>query len=93
MNLYTDYLILLLLARAKRPYKQKSAEKVKEEINRLTEGMEESITNHFHSPEQMKEYLDFMGKFHRYSPRNTALIDSQFPGAEAVGSSARQSSN
>ncbi|MFC7062610.1 ImmA/IrrE family metallo-endopeptidase [Halobacillus seohaensis] len=74
------------MAKTKRSYKQKSPEKVKEEINRLTEGMEESITIHFHSPEQMKEYLDFMGKFHRYSPRNTALIDSQFPGAEAVGS-------
>ncbi|WP_079529948.1 ImmA/IrrE family metallo-endopeptidase [Halobacillus hunanensis] len=74
------------MAKTKRPYKQKSPEKVKEEIHRLTEGMEKSITNHFHSPEQMKEYLDFMGKFHRYSPRNTALIDTQFPGAEAVGS-------
>lgn len=51
------------MAKTKRPYKQKSPEKVKEEINRLTEGMEKSITNHFHSPEQMKEYLDFMGKF------------------------------
>jgi len=74
------------MAKTKRSYKQKSPEKVKKEINRLTEGMEKSISNHFHSPEQMKEYLDFMGKFHRYSPRNTALIDSQFPGAEAVGS-------
>ncbi|WP_173915958.1 ImmA/IrrE family metallo-endopeptidase [Halobacillus sp. Marseille-Q1614] len=74
------------MAKTKRSYKQKSPEKVKEEVNRLTEGMEKSISNHFHSPEQMKEYLDFMGKFHRYSPRNTALIDSQFPGAEAVGS-------
>ncbi|MYL29874.1 ImmA/IrrE family metallo-endopeptidase [Halobacillus halophilus] len=74
------------MAKTKRFYKQKSPEKVKKEINRLTEGMEKSISNHFHSPEQMKEYLDFMGKFHRYSPRNTALIDSQFPGAEAVGS-------
>ncbi|KHE68328.1 ImmA/IrrE family metallo-endopeptidase, partial [Halobacillus sp. BBL2006] len=74
------------MAKAKQSYKQKSPEKVKEEINRLTEGMEESISKHFHTPKQMKEYLDFMGKFHRYSPRNTALIDSQFPGAEAVGS-------
>ncbi|QAS52326.1 ImmA/IrrE family metallo-endopeptidase [Halobacillus litoralis] len=74
------------MAKTKRPYKKKTPEQVKEEINHLTEGMEQSIANHFHSPEQMKEYLDFMGKFHRYSPRNTALIDSQFPGAEAVGS-------
>ncbi|MCP3028771.1 ImmA/IrrE family metallo-endopeptidase [Halobacillus sp. A5] len=74
------------MAKTKRSYKQKSPEKVKEEINQLTEGMEKSISNHFHSPSQMKEYLDFMGKFHRYSPRNTALIDSQFPGAEAIGS-------
>ncbi|SFF88434.1 protein of unknown function [Halobacillus alkaliphilus] len=74
------------MVQTKQSYSKKSPEKVKEEINRLTEGMEKSISNHFHSPEQMKEYLDFMGKFHRYSPRNTALIDSQFPGAEAVGS-------
>ncbi|WP_431800060.1 ImmA/IrrE family metallo-endopeptidase [Halobacillus andaensis] len=74
------------MAKTKRSYKRKTPEKVKEEINHLTEGMEKSISNHFHSPEQMKEYLNFMGKFHRYSPRNTALIDSQFPGAEAVGS-------
>ncbi len=74
------------MAKTKRSYKKKTTEQVKEEINQLTGGMEESISNHFHSPEQMKEYLNFMGKFHRYSPRNTALIDSQFPGAEAVGS-------
>ncbi|MFB5663688.1 hypothetical protein [Alteribacillus sp. HJP-4] len=74
------------MKKSKQSYKKKSSEKVKEEINRLTEGMKKRISNHFHSPEQRKDYLDFMGKFHRYSPCNTALIDSQFPGAEAVGS-------
>jgi hypothetical protein len=34
----------------------------------------------------MKEYLDFMSKFYNYSPRNSALIQKQFRGAEAVGS-------
>ncbi|SDK38121.1 hypothetical protein SAMN05216243_2990 [Sediminibacillus albus] len=33
------------MAKTKRSYKQKSPEKVKEEIHRLTEGVEESITN------------------------------------------------
>ncbi|UOQ94041.1 ImmA/IrrE family metallo-endopeptidase [Halobacillus shinanisalinarum] len=74
------------MAKSKRTYPKKSPEQVQEEINRLTEGMEERISNHFHSPDQLKEYLDFMGKFYRYSPKNTALIDSQFSGAEAVGS-------
>lgn len=31
------------MAKTKRPYKQKSPEKVKEEINRLTEGMEKVL--------------------------------------------------
>lgn len=74
------------MAKNKWQYKKKSPEQVKEEIEKLTTGMEESLTNHFHSPGQLKEYLDFMGKFYQYSPKNTALIDSQFSGAEAVGS-------
>ncbi|WP_286170765.1 hypothetical protein [Bacillus sp. NTK071] len=74
------------MAKSKRAYQKKSPEQVKEEIEKLTAGMEERISNHFHSPVQLKEYLDFMGKFYRYSPRNTALIESQFQGAEAVGS-------
>jgi Zn-dependent peptidase ImmA (M78 family) len=74
------------MAKSKRSYQKKSPEQVKEEIEKLTSGMEERISNHFHSPDQLKEYLDFMGKFYRYSPRNTALIESQFQGAEAVGS-------
>ncbi|WP_237438712.1 ImmA/IrrE family metallo-endopeptidase [Guptibacillus hwajinpoensis] len=74
------------MAKSKRSYQKKSPEQVKEEIEKLTTGMEERISNHFHSPDQLKEYLDFMGKFYRYSPRNTALIESQFQGAEAVGS-------
>ncbi|MGE6202976.1 ImmA/IrrE family metallo-endopeptidase [Guptibacillus hwajinpoensis] len=76
----------MVMAKSKRSYQKKSPELVKEEIEKLTAGMEERISNHFHSPEQLKEYLDFMGKFYRYSPRNTALIESQFQGAEAVGS-------
>ncbi|MFK3957912.1 ImmA/IrrE family metallo-endopeptidase [Guptibacillus hwajinpoensis] len=74
------------MAKSKRSYQKKSPEQVKEEIEKLTSVMEERISNHFHSPEQLKDYLDFMGKFYRYSPRNTALIESQFQGAEAVGS-------
>ncbi|SDZ79308.1 hypothetical protein SAMN05421743_101221 [Thalassobacillus cyri] len=38
-------------------HRNKNAELFKEVINQLTEGMEKSISNHFHSPEQMKEYL------------------------------------
>ncbi|UOQ95072.1 hypothetical protein MUO14_09145 [Halobacillus shinanisalinarum] len=68
----------------RRTYQKKTPEQVKEEIKKLTDGMEKRISNHFHSSDQLKEYLDFMGKFYRYSPRNTALIDSQFPGPKLL---------
>ncbi|MFD1705252.1 ImmA/IrrE family metallo-endopeptidase [Siminovitchia sediminis] len=52
----------------------------------MTNKMERQITEYFHSPESIKEYLNFMGKFHNYSVNNTLLIQDQFPGATAVGS-------
>lgn len=70
----------------KLPYKKKSPEELKKEIDQLSSKMEKSVENYFRSPKDMKEYLDFMGKFHNYSTRNSALIDSQFKGAQAVGS-------
>lgn len=67
-------------------YKKKTWEEKREEINEVIEKMDKAIEGHFTSPEQMKEYLSFMSKFHQYSPRNTSLIQSQFSGAKAVGS-------
>ncbi|PFX72468.1 hypothetical protein COL38_31565, partial [Bacillus toyonensis] len=37
-------------------------------------------------PGDLKEYLTFMAKFYHYSPSNISLIQSQFQGANAVGS-------
>ncbi|QQK77825.1 ImmA/IrrE family metallo-endopeptidase [Salicibibacter cibarius] len=65
---------------------KKSPEAIKQEVEELTRGMEENVANHFYSEDQMKTYLRFMGQFHNYSRNNVQLMQSQFPGAEAVGS-------
>lgn len=67
-------------------FKRKTPQEMKKEVEAITADMDQRIDAYFHSPEQMKEYLSFMGKFHQYSPNNTALIQNQFHGAEAVGS-------
>jgi hypothetical protein len=65
---------------------KKSAEDKKKEVEELSKTMDAAVKDHFTSPENLKEYLSFMGKFHNYSLRNSILIDKQFRGAEAVGS-------
>lgn len=66
--------------------KRKTFEQKREEIKKLTETMNESIASYFETPEQMAEHLEFMMQFYHYSLRNTALIQNQFSGAQAVGS-------
>jgi len=66
--------------------KKKTFEQKREEIKELTETMNESIASYFETPEQMAEHLEFMMQFYNYSLRNTALIQNQFSGAQAVGS-------
>ncbi|PDZ11192.1 hypothetical protein CON70_12795, partial [Bacillus pseudomycoides] len=70
----------------KKKYQTKSPEEKKEVVQALTKKMEKSIEGYFRSPEDLKEYLSFMGKFYHYSPSNISLIQSQFEGARAVGS-------
>jgi len=67
-------------------YVEKSAEEKRKEIEALTKDMDKRVEQHFHSPEDLKEYLSFMGKFHQYSLSNTQLIQQQFMEAQAVGS-------
>lgn len=67
-------------------YKRKTWKEKKKEIEQLTKSMEEQIKHYFIDHENIKEYLNFMAKFHNYSLNNTLLIMQQFPGAEAVGS-------
>ena len=64
----------------------KTNEERKAELEALTEQMGQQIDSYFESPEKIREHLRFLGKFHQYSMRNAVLIESQFPGAVAVGS-------
>ncbi|TCI24813.1 ImmA/IrrE family metallo-endopeptidase [Exiguobacterium sp. SH5S13] len=66
--------------------KMKTNEERKAELEALTEQMGQQIDSYFESPEKIREHLQFLGKFHQYSMRNAVLIESQFPGAVAVGS-------
>lgn len=43
-----------------------------------------AIRSYAANPEDLKEYLNFMSHFTKYSPRNTALIHEQWRGANAV---------
>ncbi|WP_214749993.1 ArdC-like ssDNA-binding domain-containing protein [Exiguobacterium sp. s189] len=66
--------------------KMKTNEERKAELEALTKQMGKQIDSYFESPEKIREHLQFLGKFHQYSMRNAILIESQFPGAVAVGS-------
>ncbi|MGX5435351.1 LPD25 domain-containing protein [Bacillus toyonensis] len=70
----------------KKKYQTKSAEEKKEAVQALTKKMEKSVEGYFRTPGDLKEYLTFMAKFYHYSPSNISLIQSQFEGANAVGS-------
>lgn len=67
-------------------YKKKTREDYQKEVQALTDKMETQLASHFVSQESIKEHLDFMSRFHRYSTRNMLLIEKQFQGARAVGS-------
>lgn len=67
-------------------YTKKTAEQRKEEIETLVKGAEKRVAEYFESPENLKEYLDFMAGFYGYSINNQVLIEEQFTGASAVGS-------
>ncbi|HDR4557358.1 hypothetical protein CN449_28145 [Bacillus thuringiensis] len=70
----------------KKKYQTKSPEEKKEAVQALTKKMEKSVEGYFRTPGDLKEYLTFMAKFYHYSPTNISLIQSQFQGADAVGS-------
>lgn len=67
-------------------YKKRSTKELREEVKATTEKMVKDVENYTRSPEQVKEMLDFMSRFHQYSFRNQALIRGQRPGATAIGS-------
>ena len=74
------------MAYNKKEYKSKSQEEKRKEIDLLVKQANEKIDNVFSSPNDLKEYLSFMAKFHNYSYKNSILIEEQFRGAVAVGS-------
>ena len=67
-------------------YKRKSQEEKEKEVNELIEKANMGIENSFTTPENLKEFLNYMSKFYNYSLRNASLIQEQFRGALAVGS-------
>lgn len=44
----------------------------------------QKVREYTETPERLEEYLNFMSKFPELSPRNVALIQEQWPGANAV---------
>ncbi|WP_242861975.1 pentapeptide repeat-containing protein [Clostridium perfringens] len=75
------------MAYKKKEYKSsKSQEEKRKDIDLLVKQADEKIEKVFSSPNDLKEYLSFMAKFHNYSYRNSILIEEQFRGAVAVGS-------
>lgn len=70
----------------RKTYSRKTNEEKEKEVNELIEKANKGIENCFNSPEQIKELANYMGKFYKYSFRNTLLIQNQFVGAVAVGS-------
>ncbi|ELC8463986.1 ImmA/IrrE family metallo-endopeptidase [Clostridium perfringens] len=75
------------MAYKKKEYKSsKSQEEKRKDIDLLVKQADEKIDKVFSSPNDLKEYLSFIAKFHNYSYRNLILIETQFRGAIAVGS-------
>lgn len=66
--------------------KGKTKEEKQAELKELVNTMNNRIDDVTRSPEDLKEYMKFMSSFYKYSLRNTLLIQSQFPGANAVAS-------
>lgn len=67
--------------------KKKSSEPVdyqKVSAYELSQAAFQKIREYTQSPKDLAEYLEFMSKFPTLSPRNVALIQAQWPGANAV---------
>lgn len=70
----------------KKNYVRKSKEELDKEINDLTSSALDKIQSYTTSEKDILEYMDFMSRFHNYSPKNMSLIQTQFSGALGVGS-------
>ncbi len=54
-------------------YQKKTREDYQKEVQALTDKMETQLASHFVSQESIKEHLDFMSRFHRYSTHRRAV--------------------
>ena len=66
--------------------KEYQKENTKQTVDDIIKATNEKLDNYFESTDDMKEYLKYMSKFHKYSIGNCSKIEEQFPGARAVGS-------
>ena len=66
--------------------KEYQKENTKQTVDDIINATNEKLNNYFESADDMKEYLKYMSKFHKYSIGNCSKIEEQFPGAIAVGS-------
>lgn len=71
------------VSETKKEYQSKTN---KETVDEIIETTNKKINNYFESESDLKEYLKYMSKFHKYSIGNCSLIEEQFGGAIAVGS-------
>ncbi|HCM90587.1 MULTISPECIES: ArdC-like ssDNA-binding domain-containing protein [Vagococcus] len=71
---------------AKKTFTSKTTEQKQKELDDLLDRSLSRIKSYKDSPEDLKEFMDFMSKIHKYSPTNLSLIQEQFEGATAVAS-------
>lgn len=64
-------------------YQKRTAKEIKQEVKSLSQQALDAVKKHTHSPEDVKELLNFMSRFPERSFRNQLLIEEQFPGATA----------
>ncbi len=69
--------------KTKEKYKKETA---KETVDDIIKSTNEKLNSYFESEKDLKEYLSYMAKFHKYSIGNCSKIEEQFSGAVAVGS-------
>ncbi len=69
--------------KTKEEYKKETTKETVEDIIKATN---KKLDSYFESENDIKEYLTYMAKFHKYSIGNCSKIEEQFSGAIAVGS-------
>ncbi|WP_088816447.1 ArdC-like ssDNA-binding domain-containing protein [Listeria goaensis] len=67
-------------------YKRKTKEELQQEVKILMGQMDTAIQDYAADPAKVKELLQFMSTFYKYSAKNQFLIQSQYPGATCVAS-------